>query len=237
MDTTSLKKIFLTTLLLLCCFVFSPAAWSQQLEKSLRKTNYAPEILRAMITEKQQIIMNTLAEFAAQYKASPNSVKKYFLRQKRQKFLAEHLKDFVVSEWIGRIQTLHTTENGKAYLVIEAAMLTPENPEQNLPVPEFSVTIGTWNNAYTDLDYNTLILPKTPLHTWLVNFNEGEWLTFSGKSFAGNEDYLKEASPSEADAMLSPQFILKFEFLDKLDIRKKIYKLRKIPQLLRQLLQ
>ena len=218
MDTTSLKKIFLTTLLLLCCFVFSPAAWSQQLEKSVRKTNYAPEILRAMITEKQQIIMNTLAEFAAQYKASPNSVKKYFLRQKRQKFLAEQLKDFVVSEWIGRIQTLHTTENGKAYLVIEPAMLTPENPEQNLPVPEFSVTIGTWNNAYTDLDYNTLILPETPLHTWLANFNEGEWLTFSGKSFAGNEDYLKEASPSEADAMLSPQFILKFEFLDKLDI-------------------
>jgi len=37
MDTTSLKIIFLTTLLLLCCFVFSPAAWSQQLEKSVRK--------------------------------------------------------------------------------------------------------------------------------------------------------------------------------------------------------
>ena len=73
METTSLKKIFLTTLLLLCCFVFSPAAWSQQLEISVRKTNYAPEILRAMITEKQQIIMNTLAEFAAQYKANGKS--------------------------------------------------------------------------------------------------------------------------------------------------------------------
>ncbi|MGY8697818.1 MAG: hypothetical protein ACKVIP_03995 [bacterium] len=218
MDTRPIKKTFLKTLLLLCCFIFSPAAWSQQLENSLRRTNLAPEILRAMIPEKQQTIMNALAEFASQYKASPNSVKKYLLRQKRQKFLAEQLKDLVVSDWIGRIQTLHTTENGKAYLLLELAILPPENTEHNLPIPEFRVTMGTWNNAYTDLDYKTLILPGTPLHTWLATFNEGEWLIFSGKSFVGNEDYLKEASPSETDAMLSPQFILKFELLDKLDI-------------------
>jgi hypothetical protein len=218
MDITPIKKTFLTTMLLLSSCIFLPAAWSQQSDKSVHKTNYAPEILRALIPEKQQIIMTALAEYAHQYKASPNSVKKYFLRQKRQEFLTEQLNNLVVSEWIGRIRTLHTTENGKAYLVLEPAMLAPENAEQDLSVPEFGVTMGTWNNAYTDLDYNTLILPGTPLHTWLANFNEGEWLMFSGKSFAGNEDYLKEASPSEADAMLSPQFILKFELLDKLDI-------------------
>jgi hypothetical protein len=213
-----IKKTFLKTMLLLCCLVFSTSAWSQQLKNSLRRTNLATQILRAMIPEKQQTIMNALAEFAAQYKASPNSVKKYLLRQKRQKFLSEHLKDLVVSDWIGRIQTLHTTLNGKAYLLLELAILPPENAEQNMPIPEFRVTMGTWNNAYTDLDYKTLILPGTPLHTWLANFNEGEWMIFSGKSFVGNEDYLKEASPSETDAMLSPQFILKFELLDKLDI-------------------
>ena len=218
MYTRPIKKTFLKTMLLLCCLVFSTSAWSQQLKNSLRRTNLATQILRAMIPEKQQTIMNALAEFAAQYKASPNSVKKYLLRQKRQKFLSEHLKDLVVSDWIGRIQTLHTTENGKAYLLLELAILPPENAEQNMPIPEFRVTMGTWNNAYTDLDYKTLILPGTPLHTWLANFNEGEWIIFSGKSFVGNEDYLKEASPSETDAMLSPQFILKFELLDKLDI-------------------
>ena len=218
MDTRPIKKIFLKTLLLLCCFIFSTAAWSQQIENSLSRTNLTPEILRSMIPEKQQTIMNALAEFATQYKASTNSVKKYLLRQNRQKFLTEHLKDFVVSDWIGRIQTLHTTENGKAYLLLELAILPPVDAEQNLPVPEFRVTMGTWNNAYTDLDYKTLILPGTPLHKWLANFNEGEWVIFSGKSFVGKEDYLKEASPSETDAMLSPQFILKFEFMDKLDI-------------------
>ena len=218
MDTRPIKKIFKKILLLICSFIFSSVAYSQQLENSLRSTNLAPEILRPMIPEKQQIIVNALAEFASQYKTSPNSVKKYLLRGKRQKFLAEQLKDLVVSDWIGRIQTLHTTENGKAYLLLELAILPPENAEQNLPIPEFRVSMGTWNNAYTDLDYKTLILPGTTLHSWIANFNEGDWLTFSGKSFVGNEDYLKEASPSETDAMLSPQFILKFEFMDKLDL-------------------
>ena len=210
-------RISLAICLLFCSYVFTHAAWSQQLEKTVENINPSPEILRAMIPENQQIIMNGLAEFASQYKSSTNAVQKFFLREKRQKFLTEQLKDLIVSEWIGRIQTLHTTENGKAYLVLELAMAPPENSAENKTVPEFKVTMGTWNNAYTDLDYNTLILPGTPLHTWLANFNEGEWIVFSGNSFSGEEDYLKEASPTESEAMLSPQFILKFEFLDKID--------------------
>ncbi|MEC9361134.1 MAG: hypothetical protein VX985_04790, partial [SAR324 cluster bacterium] len=218
MDTTLIKKTFFTTLLLLYVFIFCPIAWCQLTDNSVRVINSIPEILRTMIPEKQHIIMNGLADFAKKYRTSPNSVKKYLLRKKRQEFLTEQLKDLVVSEWIGRIQTLRTTENGKAFLVLEPAILPPKNEENNLPIPEFSVTMGTWKNTYTDLDYNTLILPETPLHNWLTNFNEGEWIIFSGKSFTGNEDYLKEASPSEADAMLSPQFILKFKYLNKLDI-------------------
>jgi len=209
-------RILLTISLLLYSYVFVPSVWSQQLDNSAG-SKPAPEILGAMIPENQQIIMNALAEFAAQYKTSPNAVQKFFLRQKRQKFLREKLKNFVVNEWIGRIQTLRTTENGKAYLVLELAIIPPEDTFENQVIPEFKVTMGTWNNAYTDLDYNTLILPGTPLHTWLANFNEGEWLVFSGSSFPGDEDYLKETSPTESEAMLSPQFILKFEFLDKID--------------------
>ena len=103
MDTRPIRKIFIKTLLLLCCLVLSPAAWSQQLENSLRRTNLAPEILRAMIPEKQQTIMNALADFATQYKASPNSVKKYLLRQKRQKFLAENCRLYTAKESIPRV--------------------------------------------------------------------------------------------------------------------------------------
>jgi len=203
--------------LLICCVVFATAVWSEQPKNTVKNINPSPEILGAMIPEIQQQFMNGLAEYAAKYQASTNAVQKFLLRQKRQQFLAEQLNGRVLTKWIGRIHTLLTTGNGKAYLEIELAMVPPENATENKTAPEFRVTMGTWNNASTDFDYDTLILPGTSLHSWLANFNEGQWVFFSGHSFAGDEDYLKEASPTETEAMLSPQFILKFEFLDSVD--------------------
>jgi len=203
--------------LLICCVFFATAVWSEQPKNTVKNINPSPEILGAMIPEIQQQFMNGLAEYAAKYQASPNAVQKFLLRQKRQQFLAEQLKDRVLTKWIGRIRTLLTTSNGKAYLEIELAMVPPENATENKTAPEFRVTMGTWNNTHTDLDYDTLILPGTSLHSWLANFNEGQWVFFTGNSFAGDEDYLKEASPTETEAMLSPQFILKFELLDSVD--------------------
>ena len=203
--------------LLICSVVFATTVWSEQPKNTVKNINPSPEILGAMIPEIQQQFMNGLAEYAAKYQASPNAVQKFLLRQKRQQFLAEKLKDRVLTKWIGRIRTLLTTSNGKAYLEIELAMVPPENATENKTAPEFRVTMGTWNNASTDFDYDTLILPGTSLHSWLANFNEGQWVFFSGHSFAGDEDYLKEASPTETEAMLSPQFILKFELLDSVD--------------------
>ena len=203
--------------LLICSVVFATTVWSEQPKNTVKNINPSPEILGAMIPEIQQQFMNGLAEYAAKYQASTNAVQKFLLRQKRQQFLAEQLNGRVLTKWIGRIRTLLTTGNGKAYLEIELAMVPPENATENKTAPEFRVTMGTWNNASTDFDYDTLILPGTSLHSWLANFNEGQWVFFSGHSFAGDEDYLKEASPTETEAMLSPQFILKFELLDSVD--------------------
>ena len=203
--------------LLICCVVFATTVWSEQPKNTVKNINPSPEILGAMIPEIQQQFMDGLAEYASKYQASTNAVQKFLLRQKRQQFLAEQLNGRVLTKWIGRIHTLLTTGNGKAYLEIELAMVPPENATENKTAPEFRVTMGTWNNASTDFDYDTLILPGTSLHSWLANFNEGQWVFFSGYSFAGDEDYLKEASPTETEAMLSPQFILKFELLDSVD--------------------
>jgi len=220
--------------LLICCVVFATAVWSEQPKNTVKNINPSQEILGAMIPEIQQQFMDGLAEYAAKYQASPNAVQKFLLRQKRQQFLAEQLKDRVLTKWIGRIRTLHTTGNGKAYLEIELAMVPPENATENKTAPEFRVTMGTWNNTHTDLDYDTLILPGTSLHSWLANFNEGQWVFFSGNSFAGDEDYLKEASPTETEAMLSPQFILKFELLDSVDFPESdLQKTKKLSKLFR----
>ena len=213
------QKNFIGTCLLLCCSVFATDVWSEQLKESVTNTNPSPEILGAMIPENQQNIITSLAKFALQYKRSSNAVQQYLIRQKRKEFLAKHLEDIVLTEWIGRIKTLRTTEKGKASLRIELATVPPQGASDKKTVPEFSVTMGTWNNSSKDLDYNTLIFPETPLHNWLANINFGEWVVFSGNVFLGDEDYLKEASLTETEAMLSPQFIIKFEVIDKIDFK------------------
>tara|TARA_B100001245_G_scaffold234575_1_gene220473 strand:+ start:167 stop:1555 length:1389 start_codon:yes stop_codon:yes gene_type:complete len=213
------QKNFIGTCLLLCCSVFATDVWSEQLKESVTNTNPSPEILGAMIPENQQNIITSLAKFALQYKRSSNAVQQYLIRQKRKEFLAKHLEDIVLTEWIGRIKTLRTTEKGKASLRIELATDPSQGASDSKTVPEFSVTMGTWNNSSKDLDYNTLIFPETPLHNWLANINFGEWVVFSGNVFLGDEDYLKEASLTETEAMLSPQFIIKFEVIDKIDFK------------------
>ena len=212
-------KNFIGTCLVLCYCVFAPLVWSEQLKESVSDKNPSPEILDAMIPENQQKIMTGLAKFASQYKRTSNAVQQYLIRQKRQQFLAEHLEGLVLTEWIGRIKRLRTTEKGKASLRIELATVPPQDTSDNQTVKEFSVTMGTWNNSSTDADYNTLIFPETPLHNWLANINNGEWVVFSGNIFLADEDFIKESSPTEAESMLFPQFILKFEFMDKIDFK------------------
>ena len=211
------SKFLFSISFLFCCIISAQEIWSNQGLNTFCSKYPSPEILMSMVPEKQKEFMNSLANFASQYKTSPNSVEKFLLRQKRQGFLAGQIKDRVFKEWIGRIKTLRTTKNGKAYLVIELANIPSVEEKKNQILTVFRVSMGTWNNAYTDLDYNTLILPGTAMHNWLANFRLCEWVVFSGKSFAGEEDFLKEASPTQTESMLSPNFILKFEYLDKLD--------------------
>jgi len=210
------KFLFLLNYFFCCYISVHEISGDQRLNRTC-KLLPSPEILRSMVPENQQKFMKSLAKYALEYKKSPNSVEQFLLRQKRQEFLSEQIKDRVFTEWIGRINTIRTTKNGKAYLVIELVDIPSGEENKSKKFPLFRVTMGTWNNAYTDLDYNTLILPGTAMHNWLSKFRLCEWVVFSGKSFAGKEDFLKEASPTQTEAMLSPQFILKFEFLDKID--------------------
>ena len=211
-------KVLFLLIFLLYFFVSVQEIMSNQELKNYCNKYPSPETLMSLVPKKQQKFMKSLEEFAFHYKTSSNSVEKFLLRKKRREFLAGQVKDRVFMEWIGRVKTLRTTKNGKAYLVVELANITSGVEKKSKILPLLRVTMGTWNNAYTDLDYNTLILPGTAMHNWLAKFRLCDWVVFSGKSFAGDEDFIKEASPTQTEAMISPQFILKFEYLDKIDL-------------------
>ena len=136
------SKFLFSLCFLFCCFVSAQELWSNQHLNTLCNKYPSPEILMSMVPEKQQKFMKSLAKFATQYKTSSNSVEQFLLRQKRQEFLAGQIKDRVFMEWIGRIKTLRTTKNGKAYLVIELADLPSGEDKKGQILPVFRVTMG-----------------------------------------------------------------------------------------------
>ena len=211
------QRFFLVILILFFCNYFPYNVHSQKKELTVKNKNNLQEILKEVVPLNQQNFMNNLGIFATQYKTSTNAIQKYLLREKRKKFLNNQLKERLMNEWVGRILKLETTNNGEAILEIELAKILKENAIESPIDSNLVVKVETLKNTQADLDYKTLIPPETPLHTWLANFNEGEWVVFSGNSFEGEKDYLKELGHNENDAMLAPRFLLKFKFFEKIN--------------------
>jgi len=212
-------KIKVFAIFFLIIFNFSAnSVVSSTKQTTKNKSTPATDMLREFVPIKQQIFLDNLEQFANQYKTSPNAIQKFLLRKKREKFINKNLKDRSFNEWVGRIKKLQTTENGEASLEIELTKIPKKDPKGITLDQEFSITVGSFKNASTDSEYKTLILPGSPLYNWLANFKEGEWIVFSGKSFLGDKDYLKMANLTEYEAMLKPQFIVKFEFFEKINL-------------------
>ena len=210
-------KVFAIYFLIIINF-FANSVVSKENQTSKHKSTPATDMLREFVPIKQKIFLDKLEQFANQYKTSPNAIQKFLLREKREKFINENLKDRSFNEWVGRIKKLQTTENGEASLEIELTKIPKKDPKGITLDQEFSITVGSFKNASTDSEYKTLILPGSPLYNWLANFKEGEWIVFSGNSFLGDKDYLKIANLTEKEAMLKPQFIVKFEFFEKINL-------------------
>ena len=212
------KIKFFAMFLLINLNVFVNFAESKEKQTYKQKSTLESDALKEFIPIKQQIFYKNLEQFAIQYKSSPNAIQQFLLREKRKKFINENLKDRIFNEWIGRIIKLKTTENGEAYLEIELTKITLNNPGDITANSDFNITIGTMQKASTDLEHKTLLLPGSDLYNWLANFKEGEWVVFSGNGFLDKKDYLKMGSLTEYEAMLSPKFIAKFEFFEKINL-------------------
>ena len=117
-------KVFAIYFLIIINF-FANSVVSKENQTSKHKSTPATDMLREFIPIKQQIFLDNLEQFANQYKTSPNAIQKFLLREKREKFINENLKDRSFNEWVGRIKKLQTTENGEASLEIELTKILP----------------------------------------------------------------------------------------------------------------
>lgn len=133
--------------------------------------------------------------YQAAQRAGANELKLSKLRSQRKAAVAAAVKGGTVKDWVGTVDSLQTTGEGKAVFVVE------------LPCGS---KMGTWNNALSDIMDNSLIPQSSPLYDGIAELNTGTKLRFSGKLVSGDVDGFRESSMTEMGSMTDPFYVIRF---------------------------
>lgn len=141
------------------------------------------------------------------YEAAANDLQRSKVRGDRRRYLLAILAKGQVSRWTGQVSTLTTTGDGKAIF------------EVDLPC---GATLGTWNNALSDIMSDTLIEQSSQLFGVLSELEVGSWRTkgsrvrFSGSFLVETDrpDGYAEKSLTERGSMTSPAFVFRFSTVE-----------------------
>jgi len=139
--------------------------------------------------------VSSVTAFADYYKQAPNELKKSSFRIRRSgaiKLALDEKGKF--SGWVGRLVSMKTTSDGKAYLSIRIAQ---------------GIHLRTRNNGLSDHQDKTLIDPSDPLFAVLSDLKEGDIVHFSGEFFPSKQDFIKETSLLEQSSMVNPEFLIR----------------------------
>jgi hypothetical protein len=143
----------------------------------------------------QAAFVSTVESFYQPYRAAPNELKKSALRTERRNALEKALPSTQVVGWVGTLESMQTTSDGKAYISIRLYGST--------------VRVKTYNNGPSDLFERTLIGQGTPLYNTVAALSTGDLVSFTGEFLSG-KDFIREASVTEEGSMTEPEFIFRF---------------------------
>jgi hypothetical protein len=116
------------------------------------------------------------------------------LRQ-RDKDLCKILSSNTAKNWVGVITNVGANGEGKAYVEIELAD---------------DVRVKTWNNAFSDLNDNTLISTSASFFDRLVALTEDTKVIWSAKFLSSSDSCLKKANFTDVFYGIDPQFVVRF---------------------------
>lgn len=147
------------------------------------------------LPDAQQKLGAVVASYAAAYKDAENELKASALRTQRKAAIETALAhELHVEGWQGTLDTLKTTNDGKAWVRMKATG---------------GFRLSTHNNSLSDLTDHTLIGQNDPVFSVLAGLKEDDEVSFSGELFPGDKDGVQEHSLTESGAMRSPDFLIK----------------------------
>ncbi|WP_304164229.1 hypothetical protein [Lonsdalea britannica] len=138
-----------------------------------------------------EIVNNAISETSS----AKNDMQRGGIKVRRDDAICKGLKKRTVSGWVGKVKTIDSNSDGKGIFEVEIAK---------------DVALKTWNNAFSDVNYGTLIDPRSKLFGEASSLNVGDKVIFSGSFFRGDESCIKESSMSLSGGLKEPEFIFKF---------------------------
>lgn len=103
-----------------------------------------------------------------------------------------------VREWVGTVSRKTTNNEGRGVLHVRLSD---------------TVTLTTWNNAFSDVGDRTLVEPGSAVFHAMAQLGEGTPVRFSGRFIPHPTDCVREASMTIRGSMTAPEFVFRFESL------------------------
>jgi uncharacterized protein YgiM (DUF1202 family) len=161
---------------------------------SVSRTSSVPQFTLDIKPDSQKQFEEIVATYAAEYDKGENELQQSVARNSRKKAF-QQLGVRSATDWVGTLSDLSTNNDGKAVIAVKLG----------------DIEIKTWNNAFSDIGYDTLIDLESALFKSLLNAKKGANVRFSGSFFSGDDlDYVKENSLTIRGSMRNPEFIFKF---------------------------
>lgn len=155
------------------------------------------------LPETQQQFVSVIQECEKEYEKAPNELKKSAIKTKRGNQLKEVLggsRSF--KDWVCIVTDMSTTGKGNASF--------------SLKIESTKIQIGNMNNELSDLFDNTLIKQDNPLYDIISELKKGDKVKVSGSFLESmDNDYIYEISLTENGSMQRPDFVVKFETIEK----------------------
>jgi hypothetical protein len=139
---------------------------------------------------------DAIAAARSAYGQGSNDLQKSRVARERASAVRAAVPGGTIQDWVGTIRTLTTNGDGKAVLIVE------------LPC---GTTVGTWNNAFSDIADNTLIAQSGSLYRTLESASTGAKVVFSATLIPDPERGFRESSLTEAGAVSAPAWIARIQ--------------------------
>ena len=155
------------------------------------------------LPEIQQQFVSIIQECTTEYDKAPNELKKSAIRTKRGNLIKEVLDNSrKFNDWVCIVTDMSTTGRGNASF--------------SLKIEGTKIQLGNMNNEFSDLFDNTLIEQNNPLYDIISELRKGDKVKISGSFLKSlNNDYIYEVSLTENGSMQKPDFVVRFETIEK----------------------